>query len=123
MSAKRSVRVLSGALATMGALHFLRPKPFDGIVPRSLPGSARTWTYVSGAAELGCAAAVAHPRTRRAGALVTAGLFVGVFPANLRMAADFRRKPLPLRLIAYGRLPLQIPLVAWALRVRREAGE
>ncbi len=101
-----------------GALHFLRPKPFDSIVPRALPGSPRTWTHASGAAELACAAAVAHPRTRRTGALATAVLFAAVFPANVKMAVDFRARPRALRYGAYVRLPLQIPLVMWALRVR-----
>lgn len=119
--ASRSARVLAGTLATAGAVHFLRPKTFDPIVPKALPGSARTWTYASGAAELGCAAAVAHPRTRPKGALLTAGLFVAVFPANVKMAADFRGRPRWQRWTAYARLPFQIPLVGWALRVRSEA--
>ena len=119
--ALRSARVLAGTLATAGALHVVRPKTFDPIVPKALPGSARTWTYASGVAELGCAAAVAHPRTRPKGALLTAGLFVAVFPANVTMAVDFRKRPRWQRWIAYARLPLQVPLVGWALRVRSEA--
>jgi uncharacterized membrane protein len=67
------------------------------------------------------AAAVASPRTRRAGALAAAGLFVAVFPANVQMARDWRDRPAPLRLAAYLRLPLQIPLIVWALRVSRTA--
>ncbi|GAB2660834.1 membrane protein [Saccharopolyspora gloriosae] len=121
MSFPRSAHLLAGVLATAGVLHFAKPKPFDSIVPKQLPGSARTWTYVSGVAELGCAAAVAHPKWRRFGGLLTAGLFVGVFPANVQMALDYRRKPLPQRAIAYGRLPLQLPLIAWAWRVRSSA--
>ncbi|GAA0508940.1 membrane protein [Paractinoplanes deccanensis] len=108
---------LSAMLATMGTLHFLAPKPFDSIVPRSLPGSPRTWTYLSGAAELAVAAAVAHPRTRRAGAVAAAGLFAAVFPANVKMAMDWRHASPAKRAIAYGRLPLQVPLVLWARRV------
>ena len=117
----RSPQLLAGVLATAGVLHFAAPKPFDGIVPKGLPGSARTWTHLSGVAELGCAAAVAHPRTRRLGGLLTAGLFVGVFPANVQMALDHRRRPLPQRAVAYARLPLQLPLIAWAWGVRRSA--
>ncbi|MEU8814183.1 hypothetical protein [Actinoplanes sp. NPDC048796] len=108
---------LSVLLATTGALHFAAPKPFDAIVPRSLPGSPRTWTYLSGAAELAVAAAVAHPRTRRVGALAAAGLFAAVFPANVKMAVDWRHASPAKRAVAYGRLPLQIPLVLWARRV------
>jgi uncharacterized membrane protein len=110
---------LAAFLAGAGVTHFLRPRPYDAIVPSRLPGNPRTWTYVSGVAELGCAVAVATPRTRRVGALATAGLFVGVFPANVKMAYDWRHRPLPHRAATYGRLPLQAPLVAWALAVAR----
>jgi uncharacterized membrane protein len=93
----------------------------DSIVPPALPGSARTWTYVSGVAELLVAAALFVPRFRRLGGLLAALLFIGVFPANMQMALDYQRagKPLPARLVAFGRLPLQVPLVLWALRVRK----
>ena len=118
MRENRSALLLAGALATTGTLHFLQPKPFNTIVPRTLPGPAKTWTYASGAAELGCAAAVAHTRTRRTGAGATAALFVAVFPANIKMAIDHRKKPRPQRYATYARLPLQLPLIRWALRVR-----
>jgi uncharacterized membrane protein len=110
---------LAGLLATSGVLHFLTPRPFDSIVPRSLPGRPRTWTFLSGAAELAVAAALVHPGTRRFGGLAAAGLFAAVFPANVKMAADWRHAPPTRRAIAYGRLPLQIPLVLWGLRVAR----
>ena len=112
---------LAGLLGVAGVLHFVVPKGFDEIVPPALPGAARTWTVVSGLAELACAVAVAHPRTRRAGATAAAVLFVVVFPANVQMAVDWSDRPLPDRLVAYGRLPLQIPLIWWALIVRRRS--
>jgi uncharacterized membrane protein len=108
---------LAALLATSGTLHFLRPRPFDTIVPRSLPGSPRGWTYLSGAAELAVAAALAAPRTRRVGGLAAAGLFAGVFPANVKMAVDWRHASPAKRAIAFGRLPLQIPLIVWGLQV------
>lgn len=111
---------LAGFLAVMGSLHFVAPRSFDEIIPEWLPGDRRTWTYVSGAAELAVAAAVAVPATRRVGGLLAAGLFVAVFPANVKMALDWSDRPWQQRAIAYARLPLQIPLVLWALRARRE---
>ena len=101
--------------------HFVTPHFYDEIVPHRLPGSRFGWTALSGAAELACAALVADRRTRRFGATATAVLFVAVFPANIQMAVDWRRRPGLEPLIAYGRLPLQIPLVLWALHVRRRA--
>ena len=119
MTDTRGALPLAGLLATSGVLHFLAPKPFDAIVPRSLPGRPRTWTLLSGAAELAVAAAVAHPRSRRLGGLAAAGLFAAVFPANVKMAVDWQDAAPIRRAIAYGRLPLQIPLVLWGLRVAR----
>jgi len=115
----RAATALAGVLATGAVLHVARPQPFDSLIPRSLPGSPRFWTYLSGAAELTVAAAIAHPRTRRLGGLAAAGLFVAVFPANVKMAADWQRISPARAAIAYGRLPLQIPLVLWGLRVAR----
>ncbi|WP_433278799.1 DoxX family protein [Pseudonocardia xinjiangensis] len=112
---------LATLLTTAGALHFAVPRYFDAIVPGWVPGSPRSWTLVSGAVELGVAAAVAVPRTRRLGGLAAAGLFAAVFPANVQMAIDWRHRSPRERAIAYGRLPLQVPLVLWALRVRRDA--
>ncbi|NYF57352.1 hypothetical protein [Micromonospora purpureochromogenes] len=110
---------LAGLLATAGVTHFLRPRFYDPIVPRALPGPVRFWTYASGAAELAVAAAVAHPATRRRGGLAAAALFAAVLPANVQMAADWRDRGPVQRAVAYGRLPLQAPLIWWALRVAR----
>ncbi|MGY3200140.1 DoxX family protein [Streptomyces sp. TE5632] len=113
--------LLAGLLAVAGAAHFTVPRQFDHIVPRSLPGSPRAWTYASGAAELALAAGVALPQTRKAAASATAAFFVGVFPANVKMAVDWSRRPTPQRAAAWGRLPLQVPLVLWARGVAKGA--
>lgn len=121
MARHRSALALAGLLGAAGVAHFAVPRPFDSIVPRGLPGRARTWTRVSGAAELAVAVAVTHPRTRAVGGLAAAGLFTAVFPANVRMAYDWRHRSVAHRTVAYGRLPLQAPLVWWGLRVARGA--
>ncbi len=114
------VTLLFGA----GTLHFVTPKFFDAIVPPTLPGSARTYTYLSGVAELTVATALAVPRTRRLGGLLAALLFIAVFPANVQFTADSLRNPkagLPVKLISVLRLPLQVPLVTTAWKIRRAA--
>lgn len=116
----RSARMLALLLAGAGVTHLAAPRQYDAIVPRSLPGSPRTWTYASGAVELAVAAAVAVPRTRRVGGLLAAGLFAAVFPANVKMALDWNDRPTPQRTVAWARLPLQAPLIAWGLRVGRK---
>jgi uncharacterized membrane protein len=119
----RSALALAGLLGVAGVTHFAAPGGYDRLILAALPGTPRTWTYGSGVVELACAVAVAAPKTRRLGALLTALLFVVVFPGNVKMAVDYQRagKPLPHKLAAYARLPLQWPLVTWALRVRRAA--
>lgn len=112
---------LAVLLTSSGVLHFAAPASFDAIVPEQLPGAARTWTHFSGAAELVTAALIAAPRTRRFGGLLAALLFVAVFPANVKMAIDWSDRPAWMRVLAYGRLPLQIPLVLWAVLVYRRA--
>lgn len=68
------------------------------------------------------AALIAVPRTRRFGGLLAALLFVAVFPANVKMVIDWSDRPVWMRALAYGRLPLQIPLVLAAVLVYRRAG-
>lgn len=115
---------LAVPLFVMGILHFLVPKPFDSIIPKQLPGSPRTYTYLSGVAELGVAGAVAAPRTRRLGGRFAALLFIAVFPANIQFAVDSIRNPKANRIVTMGalvRLPLQVPMISQALSVSRRA--
>ncbi len=109
--------LLTALLTAAGVAHFLKPGFYDPLIPDALPGSARAWTYGSGVAELAVAAAVAVPQTRRRGALAAALLFVAVFPGNIQMAFDAQTAGE--KAIAYGRLPLQLPLVLWAYRLSR----
>ncbi len=120
-ASQRSAYRMAAMLIGMGVLHFARPKPFDTIIPAELPGDPRTYTYASGIAELGVGTMVLLPRTRRAGALAAAALFLAVFPANVNMVRLWWSKPWPMRLAAIARLPLQIPMITWALAVRRNA--
>jgi uncharacterized membrane protein len=103
---------LAAFLVVAGAAHFVVPRSYERIVPEAL-GDPAFWVRWSGVAEIACAGLVAHPRTRRLGALAAAGLFVVVFPANVKMALD---GGVPYGL-AWARLPIQVPLVWWALRV------
>jgi uncharacterized membrane protein len=112
---------MAALLIGMGLTHFLAPKPFDAIVPAELPGTPRLYTYASGLAEAGTGALLLTRRTRRFGALAAAALFVAVFPGNLNMVRLWWGKPWPMRLVAIARLPLQIPMITAALRIRRNA--
>jgi uncharacterized membrane protein len=112
--------LLAGLLAGAGVLHFAAPRPYVKIIPKAMP-EPELLVAVSGAAELACAALVAHPRTRRFGGWAAAALFVAVFPANVQMALDSGRGSTAYQVASWARLPLQIPLVWWAAAVARRA--
>jgi uncharacterized membrane protein len=113
---------LAGLLAGAGATHFAAPKFYDAMIPEVLPGAPRIWTYGSAVAEFTTAAALAVPRTRRTGGLAAALLFAAVLPGNIKMAVDARRSDsAAFRAGTILRLPMQLPLIMWALDVRRAA--
>jgi uncharacterized membrane protein len=104
--------------------HLVAPTAYERIVPR-WAGDARRVVVASGAAEIACGALLSSRGTGRLGACLTAALLVAVFPANVQMALDAGTThqavpdmPVDLfRAIALARLPLQLPLVVWAIRV------
>ncbi len=115
---------MGGSLVGMGILHFVAPKPFDSIVPAELPGSARFYTHASGVAEVATGALLLAPRTRKLGALAAIALYLGVFPANVNMVRMWFKdpaKPLPMRIGAIARLPLQIPMITQAYKIYRNS--
>ena len=78
----------------------------------------------SGLAEIGCAAGLLAPRSRRRAARASAGLLVLVFPGNVQHAVTAMRSSRASAGYRAGtllRLPVQVPLVLWARRVAREA--
>ena len=107
-----------------GLAHFAFPKPYERIVPEGV-GNPTFWVHASGVAEIACAALVAGRRTRRFGAWATVVVLLAVFPANVKMAVDggIVGRPFPLGspVVAWGRLPVQAPLVIWAWRVARRS--
>lgn len=105
-------------LTVTGSLHFIAPRPYAEIVPDQLP-APYALVYASGVAELLCAAGLAIPRTRRLAAWATALLLVAVFPANITMALDSTDRSTLYRVGVWARLPLQVPLVLWAVSIAR----
>lgn len=116
---------IAGLMAASGTLHLVTPGFYRRIVPRVIGHPAEV-VALSGVCELACAALLLMPSTRRVGAWATAALLVAVFPANLQMALDggLDGAPFPAgnAVAAWLRLPLQLPLVLWALRLRDDAG-
>ena len=115
---------LAGLFLASGTMHFVRPEPFESIVPKQLT-SRRALVYASGAAEIACAVGLFVPRTRRVAGLVSAVLLVAVFPANVTMTSQAKRRldrdPHDTARQGYlattvARLPLQWPMIRAALR-------
>ncbi len=106
---------LAGLVALLGAsgiTHLVKPEPYVRIVPRWVPG-AEAAVFWSGIAEIALAAALAHPRTRRAGGWGAVALFVAVFPANVQHAVDAEYGTTEWWL-TQARLPFQPLLIWWA---------
>jgi uncharacterized membrane protein len=123
----RDGMMLAGSFLVSGVMHFVKPETFESIIPKSLPAH-RTLVYVSGAAELLCAAGLLVPRTRRAAGIASAALLVAVFPANLNMAGKAGKKlsddpgdhkKQGLLAASVARLPMQLPMIRTGLRIGR----
>lgn len=117
---RRSRLRLAGMLLTSSVGHFLVPKPFMKIVPRYL-GHPRFWVYASGIVEATAGALMlsSDPATRRRGGMLATATLVGVYPANIQMAADAGRPRSIKGWAPWLRLPMQVPMVMAAVRVAR----
>ena len=110
--------ILAGFFATVGTLHFAKPRFFEAIVPPAIEALKQEVVAISGAAELAGAALVLHPASRRLGRWWLLALLVAVFPANVHMAVnpeqirglDMRKFP---RWALWARLPLQPLAMLW----------
>jgi uncharacterized membrane protein len=108
--------VLGGFFLAAGALHFIKPRPYESIMPEALPAH-RELVYLSGAAEMAGGAGVLADPTRRAAGWWLIATMLAVFPANINMAVGaerFEDVPEPL---LWARLPLQAAIVYWIWRV------
>ena len=116
---RADAKVVVAAFTVSGIVHLVRPRTFEPLMPRWVPAH-REVIYASGVAELLCAAGLLVPATRRAAGLASAVLLLGVFPGNITMAVDASRTSDPrFKAVAYGRLPLQLPMIRGALRAGR----
>lgn len=119
---RRSRLVLAALMAGGGAAHFLFPEAYFPLIPRRL-GDPRLIVHLSGVAEATAGVLLGITRTRRIGGWFTAAVLVAIFPGNVAMAID-SGWPGPggrygTSTWAWLRLPLQVPLVLWALRHAR----
>jgi uncharacterized membrane protein len=112
----RARAILGAFFLGAGLLHFIKPEPYESIVPDALPAH-RELVYASGVAEMLGGAGVLADRTAPVAGWWLIATLVAVFPANLSMAIHaerYRGVPEPL---LWARLPLQALFVAWVWRV------
>lgn len=116
--------ILAVFFVVAGSLHFLFPDPYLHMMPPFLPWP-RALVWISGAAEIAGGAGLLWLRWRRAAALGLVLLLIAVFPANIYMAVAHVRFSglLGQSWFQWLRLPLQIPLIAWAWRYTRTNGK
>ena len=115
---------LAVVLGAMGVLHVVRPRPFEALIPRWLPGPPGAWNRAVAVAELSSAVLLVQRRTARAGGWAALGTIAGVWVANIQAAVDGGTRGVPgwlgSRQAAWLRVPLQLPLLWWAYRCARE---
>ena len=119
----KDIAALAGLFITSGTTHLVKPEVFEPLVPNSLP-RRRELIYVSGVAELACAAGLLHPRTRRYAGFASAALLLAILPGNVQLSANYgkraQRKGTPAAQAAFvgtvARLPMQLPLIRTALK-------
>ena len=112
----RSRIVLGAFFLAAGALHCVKPRPYESMMPEALPAH-RELVYLSGVAEMAGGAGVLADPTRRLAGWWLIATMLAVFPANINMAIEAERfKDIPEPLL-WARLPLQAAIVYWIWRV------
>ncbi len=111
-----SRKIIGAFFVVAGTLHFVRPRPFEAIVPPFVPYPELA-VQVSGVAEILGGAAIISPRTRGFARWWLIALLVAVYPANIHIALhpDQIRGLEETGIPAWAhwvRLPLQ-PLMVW----------
>ena len=102
-----------------GILHLVNPSAFLWLMPEWTPFVTEL-IIISGVAEL--IAALGLVFKLRWAPIFTTLVLLGVWPANWWFAFDvLGQGDLWLAIAAWARLPLQIPLIVWALRSETKA--
>jgi uncharacterized membrane protein len=111
---QRAPALLAALFGASGVGHLVSPALFEPLIPGWLP-HPRAVVYTSGIAELICAGGLLR-RTKWARS-ASVLLLLGVFPGNVQMAVTASRltpgRWTKRKVLAIGRLPLQLPLI-WA---------
>ena len=105
--------VMAITYVAAGINHFVLPRMYMKIMPPWLPLHS-FFVKFTGVAEVLLGVLLIPGSTRHVAAWLLTALLVVIFPANVQMAINFRRKRNPYLWLAYARLPLQALLIWWA---------
>jgi uncharacterized membrane protein len=120
-TSRLSARILGVAFIGAGLLHFLRPKPYEAIIPPYLPAH-RELVMISGVGEIAGGVTALFPATHRFCRWWLIALLVAVFPANVQMAVnpdDIKGLPDIPQWALWARLPLQAAFIGLVVRATR----
>ena len=116
---RRDAKLLATGFVASGTVHLAKPEIWEPLMPDWVPAHREVIIW-SGVAESACAAGLLFPPTRKLAGLASAALLAGVYVGNLKMATDAAKTDnLPFKVAAFGRLPLQFPMIRAALRAAR----
>jgi len=116
-----STKLLVAGFLASGTVHLVRPEVFEPLMPSWVPAH-REVILGSGVAELACALGMVLPRSRRVAGWASAALLLGVWPGNITMALDSNRSSsTAFKIAAWGRVPLQLPMIRAALAATRSS--
>ena len=121
MPLQSSTKLLVAGFVASGTVHLVRPEVFEPLMPAWVPAH-REVILGSGVAELACALGMVLPRSRRVAGWASAALLLGVWPGNIKMALDSNRSSsTAFKVAAWGRVPLQLPMIRAALAAARSS--
>ena len=114
-------KVVIGAFLVSGTFHLIAPAQFMPLLPDWTPYPLEL-VYLSGIAEL--LAATGLIAKLRWAPIFTALVLLAVWPANWWVAIEATNNAeIATAVIAWLRLPLQLPLIYWALKSPVRSGE
>ena len=116
------LQLLAAFFVVAGTMHFVAPDAYVRIVPPVLP-APRLLVLLSGIAEILGGCGLLLPSTQRPAAWGLVLLLLAVFPANIYTAVSHVSFPgiFGQSWAQWLRLPLQIPLILWALRYTKRS--
>jgi uncharacterized membrane protein len=117
----RNATFLAVGFAASGTVHLVKPEVYMPLMPAWVPAH-RGVVLGSGVAELALAVGLALPPTRRIAGWASVALLLGVWPGNIKMALDSNRsKSTAFKAAAWGRVPLQLPMLKAGVDAARSA--